>query len=39
MGAIKVLRGVIGVILCLVLGASVWLTVERQVFHLSLIHI
>ena len=35
MGAIKVLRGVIGVILCLVLGASVWLTVERQVFHHS----
>lgn len=33
MGAIKVLRGVIGVILCLVLGVSVWLTVERQVFH------
>lgn len=29
------LRGVIGVILCLVLGASVWLTVERQVFHHS----
>ena len=35
MGAIKVLRGVIGVILCLVLGVSVWLTVERQVFHHS----
>ena len=33
MGAIKVLRGVIGVILCLVLGVSVWLTAERQVFH------
>lgn len=29
------LRGVIGVILCLVLGVSVWLTVERQVFHHS----
>lgn len=33
MGAIKVLRAVLGVILCLALGASLWLTVQRQVFR------
>ena len=33
MGAIKALRGAIGVLMCLVLGLSLWLTVERQVFH------
>ena len=33
MGAIKVLRAVLGVILCVLLGMSLWLTVQRQVFH------
>ncbi|MGI6255479.1 MAG: hypothetical protein ACOYJZ_07570 [Acutalibacter sp.] len=33
MGAIKVLRAVLGVILCALLGVSLWLTVQRQVFH------
>ena len=33
MGAIKGLRVVLGIILCLVLGASVWLTVQEQVLH------
>lgn len=33
MGAIKVLRAVLGVILCALLGMSLWLTVQRQVFH------
>ena len=35
MGAIKGLRIALGIILVLVLGVSVWLTVERQVFHHS----
>lgn len=33
MGAIKALRALLGLILCLVLGVSVWLTVQGQVFH------
>lgn len=33
MGAIKGLRAVLGIILCLALGISVWLTVQGQVFH------
>ena len=33
MGAIKGLRVVLAVLLCLVLGGSLWLTVQRQVFH------
>ena len=33
MGAIKALRVLLGMILCLVLGVSVWLTVQGQVFH------
>ena len=33
MGVIKVLRAVLGVILCVLLGMSLWLTVQRQVFH------
>lgn len=33
MGAIKVLRVVLGVILCVLLGMSLWLMVQRQVFH------
>lgn len=33
MGAIKGLRALLGVILCVALGISVWLTVQRQVFH------
>ncbi len=33
MGAIKVLRAVLGVILCVLLGGSIWLTVQRQVFQ------
>lgn len=33
MGAIKALRAVLGGILCLALLLSLWLTVERQVFH------
>ena len=33
MGAIKGLRVVLAALLCLVLGGSLWLTVQRQVFH------
>ena len=33
MGAIKGLRVVLAVLLCQVLGGSLWLTVQRQVFH------
>ena len=33
MGAIKGLRIALGIILVLVLGISVWLTVQRQVLH------
>lgn len=33
MGAIKGLRAVLGVILCLLLGLSLWLTVQRQVLR------
>ena len=33
MGAIKALRALLGLILCLVLGVSVWLTFQGQVFH------
>ena len=33
MGAIKGLRIALGMILVLVLGISVWLTVQRQVLH------
>ena len=33
MGMIKALRALLGIILCLVLGISVWLAVQSQVFH------